>query len=193
MCTLCTLSVIPRSTDRTVRHHPQKISSANHEKSVSGETLPVGLYRLSAIKCRGYYLFHHAIYCGYYLRAATNRRRRLLNSKRGNGLEHRVCTKKKFLFQPWAVWYCHNHPNKTGRKRQSHYCHEGFRWSHVARPPCLDLRKCQALRQLSGNMTNNRFSSLHAHSEIVTVLKGLTKRFDRLPTVRILATATTRG
>ena len=34
---------------------------------------------ISAIKCRGYYLFHHVIYCGYYLKAATNRRRRLLN------------------------------------------------------------------------------------------------------------------
>ena len=50
------------------------------------------VYRISAIKRRGYYLFHHAIYCGYYSRAATDRRWRLLNSKRGNGLEHRVCT-----------------------------------------------------------------------------------------------------
>ena len=63
------------------------------------------VYRISAIKRRGYYLFHHVIYCGYYSRAATNRRRRLLNSKRGNGLEHRVCTKK--------FWYCHNHSDKT--------------------------------------------------------------------------------
>ena len=35
---------------------------------------------LCLIRCRGYYLFHHAILCGFYLRAATNRERRLLNS-----------------------------------------------------------------------------------------------------------------
>ena len=36
-------------------------------------------YRIFAIRRRGYYLFHHAIFCGHYSRAATNRGRRLLN------------------------------------------------------------------------------------------------------------------
>ena len=36
----------------------------------------------------------------------------------------------------------------------------------------LDLRNSQTLRQFAGNMTNNQFSSLHAHSETVTVLEG---------------------
>ena len=41
-------------------------------------------YRISAIKCCGYYSFHHAIYCGYYLRVATNQRRRLTQHKQGS-------------------------------------------------------------------------------------------------------------
>ena len=36
--------------------------------------------RICSIRRRGYYLFHHAILCGSYSRAATNRERRLLNS-----------------------------------------------------------------------------------------------------------------
>jgi len=32
------------------------------------------------IRCRGYYLFHHTILCGFYSRAATKRERPLLNS-----------------------------------------------------------------------------------------------------------------
>ena len=31
----------------------------------------------------------------------------------------------------------------------------------------------------SGNMTNNQFSSLHTHSEIVTVLEGYTVKTKR--------------
>ena len=38
------------------------------------------MYRIWSIRCRGYYLFHHAILCGFYSRAATNRERRLFNS-----------------------------------------------------------------------------------------------------------------
>jgi len=37
-------------------------------------------YCICVIRCRGYYLFHHAILCGFYSRAATNREQRLLNS-----------------------------------------------------------------------------------------------------------------
>ena len=37
-------------------------------------------YRIRSIRRRGYYLFHHAILCGFYSRAATIRERRLLNS-----------------------------------------------------------------------------------------------------------------
>ena len=38
------------------------------------------VYRISAIRRRGCYLFQHANLCGYYSRAATNGGRRLLNS-----------------------------------------------------------------------------------------------------------------
>ena len=37
-------------------------------------------YRIRLIRRRGYYLFHHAILCGFYLRAVTIRERHLLNS-----------------------------------------------------------------------------------------------------------------
>jgi len=37
-------------------------------------------YRICAIRCRGYYLFHHTILCSFYSRVATNRERHLLNS-----------------------------------------------------------------------------------------------------------------
>ena len=40
----------------------------------------VSIYRICSIRRRGYYLFHCAILCGFYSRAATNRERRLLNS-----------------------------------------------------------------------------------------------------------------
>ena len=75
--------------------------------------------------------------------------------------------KEEVLFQPWAVWYCHDHPDKTVGNAKAITVTKDF-----ARPPCLDHRKCQTLRQLSRNMTSNQFSSLHAHSEIVTVLEG---------------------
>ena len=38
------------------------------------------VYRIRAIRHHGYYLFHHAILCGFYSRAATNRERHLLYS-----------------------------------------------------------------------------------------------------------------
>jgi len=37
-------------------------------------------YHIRTIRHRGYYLFHHAILCGFYSRVATNRERNLLNS-----------------------------------------------------------------------------------------------------------------
>ena len=37
-------------------------------------------YRICSIRRHGYYLFHRAILCGFYLRAATNWERHLLNS-----------------------------------------------------------------------------------------------------------------
>ena len=37
-------------------------------------------YRICLIRHRGYYLFHHAMLCGFYSRAATIQERRLLNS-----------------------------------------------------------------------------------------------------------------
>ena len=84
------------------------------------------------------------------IRAATNQRRRLLNSaltrKRGNGLEHPVCSKKQFCFSPG--------PSQSSGQSLS----RKIRRSHVARPPCIDLRKRQTLRQLSGNTTNNQFT-----------------------------------
>ena len=40
-------------------------------------------YRICSIRRCGYYLFHHAILCGFYSRAATNREWRLLNSVSG--------------------------------------------------------------------------------------------------------------
>ena len=39
-------------------------------------------YRIRSIRRRGYYLFHHAILCGFYSRAATIRERRLLFIRR---------------------------------------------------------------------------------------------------------------
>ena len=42
--------------------------------------LKICLYRICSIRRHGYYLFHHAILCGFYLRATTNRERHLLNS-----------------------------------------------------------------------------------------------------------------
>ena len=35
------------------------------------ELIKVYIYCISAIKRRGYYLFHYMIYCSYYSRAAT--------------------------------------------------------------------------------------------------------------------------
>ena len=77
--------------------------------------------------------------------------------------------KKLVLFQLWAVWYCHNHPDKTVGNAKAITVTKDFAASHVGHPPCLDHRKRQTLRQLLGNMTNNQFSAL---SEIVKVLEG---------------------
>ena len=71
--------------------------------------------------------------------------------------------KQEVLFQPWAMWYCHNHPDKTVGNAEAINVTKDFA-CHTKH------RKRQTLRQLSGIMTNNQFSSLHAHSEIVTVL-----------------------
>ena len=38
------------------------------------------IYRICSIRRRGYYLFHRAILCSFYSRAATNPERRLFNS-----------------------------------------------------------------------------------------------------------------
>ena len=38
------------------------------------------VYHICLIRCRGYYLFHRTILCGFYSRVATNQERRLLNS-----------------------------------------------------------------------------------------------------------------
>ena len=64
-------------------------------------------YRISAIKRHDYYLLHHAIYCGYYSRAATNQRRRLLNSAWST-----VYAQRSLNFRFSSVWYHHNHPEK---------------------------------------------------------------------------------
>ena len=42
--------------------------------------LKICLYCICSIRRHGYYLFHHAILCGFYLRVTTNRERHLLNS-----------------------------------------------------------------------------------------------------------------
>ena len=94
------------------------------------------------------YIFHHAIYCGYYLRAATNQRWRLLNKLSMNkevrkriGAPHVHKRSLKFSFS--TVWCHHNPPDKMVRNCQSHYCHKRFHRSRVTRPLCLNLRKCQ--------------------------------------------------
>ena len=79
--------------------------------------------------------------------------------------------KEEILFQPWAVRYCHNHPDKTAKAITVAKYFTGQ--SHVTRPPMPRPQKTpKAYRQLSGDMTNKQFSSLHAHSETVTVLEG---------------------
>ena len=69
---------------------------------------------------------------------------------------------KQVLFQPCTVWYCHYHTDKTVGNAKAIII-----MKDLPRP-----QKTLMFRQLSGNMTNNKFSSLHAHSEIVTFLEG---------------------
>ena len=74
-----------------MRGFPVILALANQMKSPLGEGKQIVImgiaaarlhkvYRIRSIRCRGYYLFHHAILCGFYFRAATIRERHILNS-----------------------------------------------------------------------------------------------------------------
>ena len=73
---------------------------------------------------------------------------------------------KEVLFQPWAVWYPHNHPDKmVGNAKPLYYCSA----SHML---LTSRASTSENTKHSGDMTNNQFSSLHTHSETVTVPQG---------------------
>ena len=76
--------------------------------------------------------------------------------------------KEELLFQSWAVWYCHNHPDKAVGNAKAITVTKDFAGHTSIAPSCLDHRKRQTLRVLD----SSQFSSLHAHSEIVTVQEG---------------------
>ena len=80
--------------------------------------------------------------------------------------------KEEVLFQPWAVWYCHNHLDKTvGNAKAIHSVTKD-----LAPPVPRPQKNAKLLDSSRGNMTNNQFSSLHAHSEIITLDKALRLR-----------------
>ena len=76
--------------------------------------------------------------------------------------------KEEVLFQPWAVWHCHNHSDKTVGNAKAITVTKDFAGHTSLTPRASTTENAERL----GNMTNNLFSSLHAHSEIVTVLEG---------------------
>ena len=80
--------------------------------------------------------------------------------------------KEEVLFQPWVVWYCHYHLDKTVGNAKAITVTKDFTGHMSLASRATPQKTPNAYRQLSGNMTNNQFSSLHAHSEIVTVLEG---------------------
>ena len=76
-----------------------------------------------------------------------------------------VCTEK---FQPWAVAYQHNHPDKMVGNTKANTVVKDFA-GHTSLAPRASTSN--VITQLSGNMTNNLFSSLHAHRESLTVVE----------------------
>ena len=74
-------------------------------------TMYTGYRDISAIKRRGYYLFPHTIYCGYYSMAATNQRQQLSIKKEARKWIGALCMHKGVLLLPRG--YHHNHPVKT--------------------------------------------------------------------------------
>ena len=74
--------------------------------------------------------------------------------------------KEEVLFQPWAVWYHHNHPEKTIGNAKAITVAKDF----TGRTSLASAS--ENAKTALGNMTNNLLSSLHAHSETVTVLEG---------------------
>ena len=77
--------------------------------------------------------------------------------------------KDEVLFRPCAVRYCHNHPDKTVGNAKAITVTKDFA-GHMSLAPRASTSG--NAKQLSGNMTNNQFSYLHAHSETVMVLEG---------------------
>ena len=77
--------------------------------------------------------------------------------------------KEEVLFQPWAMWYHQIYPDKMIGNTKAVTVTKDFAGqtslAAVSQPP-------NVLRQLSGSMTNNLFSSLRAHRKTVTVLEG---------------------
>ena len=80
------------------------------------------------------------------------------------------------------MWYHHNHPHKTVRNWQSHYLSHILPTSitHCFPPVPRPQDVPNVLRRLSGNMTNNPFSSPHTHSKTVTVTSLLPRVLDKL-------------
>ena len=73
---------------------------------------------------------------------------------------------KEGFFQPWAVRYHHNHLTKPVLLQKISPAR-----THMLLVP----RPQKTPRLLSGNMTNDQFSFLHAHSETVSGSQGLDK------------------
>ena len=72
--------------------------------------------------------------------------------------------KEEILFQPWAVRYCHNHPDKTAKVITVAKYFTGQ--SHVARPPMPRPQKTpKAYRQLSGDMHDQQLVLLSSRSQ----------------------------
>ena len=102
-------------------------------------------YHISAIKRRGYYLIHlHAIYCGYCSKAVTNHSFIKLNiSKEARKRIGAPCMhKEEVLFQPWAVRYHHNHPDKVVGNAKAITVARTFS-GHMSLAPCASSSRPQ--------------------------------------------------
>ena len=56
--------------------------------------------------------------------------------------------KEELLFQPWAVWYCHNHHDKAVGNAKAITVTKDFAGHTSIAPSCLDHRKRQTLKSL---------------------------------------------
>ena len=124
-------------------------------------------YRICLIRHHGYYLFHRAILCGFYSRAATNREWRLFNSAFSvkSFVIVRALRKTRFWSKPFSLiglsfstkWYLHSTSNLFPRFLPM--------ISYDDRPPYL--KKCRtspdSMRSCTYRVYSCHSSCSHAH------------------------------